>query len=115
MIAIEIEIAEEEAWRAEALCRDGSASLVELFFSEQLDDIARAKAFCRGLRGPGRVPRRRRWTGGSRGASGAASCSRTARCSRRSASGGGRPRWRRPRSCPPVIRVQDVLAEKQTA
>ena len=48
MIAIEIEIAEEEAWRAEALCRDGSASLVELFFSEQLDDIARAKAFCRG-------------------------------------------------------------------
>ena len=48
MFAIEIEIAEEEAWRADALCRDGSASLVELFFSEQLDDIARAKAFCQG-------------------------------------------------------------------
>ena len=46
MFAIEIESTEEEAWRAEALCRDGSASLVELFFSEQLDDIARAKAFC---------------------------------------------------------------------
>ena len=47
MFAIEIQSAEEEAWRAEALCRDGSASLVELFFSEQLDDIARAKQFCR--------------------------------------------------------------------
>ena len=46
MFAIEIEIAEEEAWRADALCRDGSASLVELFFSEQLDDIATAKRFC---------------------------------------------------------------------
>lgn len=37
-----------EAWRDEARCRDGTASLTELFFSEQLDDIARAKAFCRG-------------------------------------------------------------------
>ena len=47
MFAIEIQTEVEEAWRADALCRDGSASLVELFFSEQLDDIARAKAFCR--------------------------------------------------------------------
>lgn len=38
----------EEAWRAQARCRDGAGSLVALFFSEQLDDIARAKAFCRG-------------------------------------------------------------------
>lgn len=42
--AIEIE---SEAWRADARCRDGAASLTALFFSEQLDDIARAKAFCR--------------------------------------------------------------------
>jgi WhiB family transcriptional regulator, redox-sensing transcriptional regulator len=42
-----IEITEDEPWRLEARCRDGSASLIELFFSEQLDDIARAKAFCR--------------------------------------------------------------------
>lgn len=42
-----IEITEEETWRLEARCRDGSASLIDLFFSEQLDDIARAKAFCR--------------------------------------------------------------------
>lgn len=27
-------------------CRDGGATMVELFFSEQLDDIARAKAVC---------------------------------------------------------------------
>ncbi|HZJ26809.1 MAG TPA: WhiB family transcriptional regulator [Acidimicrobiia bacterium] len=39
---------EDEAWRAEARCRDGAAALTELFFSEQLDDIGRAKAFCRG-------------------------------------------------------------------
>lgn len=32
-------------WAA-ASCRDGSATMVELFFSEQLDDIARAKAIC---------------------------------------------------------------------
>jgi len=42
-----IQTTEEESWRLEARCRDGSASLIDLFFSEQLDDIARAKAFCR--------------------------------------------------------------------
>src|SRR2546426_9829948 len=42
-----IEITEDEPWRLDARCRDGSASLIELFFSDQLDDIARAKAFCR--------------------------------------------------------------------
>ena len=31
-----------------ALCRDGTGTLTELFFSEQLDDIARAKAMCTG-------------------------------------------------------------------
>ncbi len=30
----------------EALCRDGASSMVALFFSEQLDDIAQAKAIC---------------------------------------------------------------------
>ena len=39
---------EEELWRVDARCRDGAASLTNLFFSEQLDDIARAKAFCGG-------------------------------------------------------------------
>jgi len=33
-------------WQAEARCNDGTGSLVELFFSEQIDDIAAAKAFC---------------------------------------------------------------------
>ena len=32
--------------RAEARCNDGTGSLTALFFSEQLDDIARAKAIC---------------------------------------------------------------------
>ena len=38
---------EEQAvdW-TQARCRDGAASMVSLFFSEQLDDIARAKAVC---------------------------------------------------------------------
>ncbi len=39
---------EEEAVRDEARCRDGSGQLTALFFSEQLDDIARAKAICGG-------------------------------------------------------------------
>jgi WhiB family transcriptional regulator, redox-sensing transcriptional regulator len=33
------------AW-ADARCRDGTASMTALFFSEQIDDIARAKAIC---------------------------------------------------------------------
>lgn len=33
---------------AGARCRDGEATMLALFFSEQLDDIARAKAVCRG-------------------------------------------------------------------
>ena len=32
-------------WAA-ARCRDGAGSMTELFFSEQIDDIARAKAVC---------------------------------------------------------------------
>jgi hypothetical protein len=35
----------EWVW-ANARCNDGTGNLVALFFSEQLDDIARAKAFC---------------------------------------------------------------------
>ena len=37
-----------ELWRAQARCNDGAGSLLALFFSEQLDDIAAAKAFCAG-------------------------------------------------------------------
>ena len=47
MFAIEFG-GEEELWRVDARCADGAASLTPLFFSEALDDIARAKAFCRG-------------------------------------------------------------------
>jgi WhiB family redox-sensing transcriptional regulator len=37
---------QRERWRSQARCADGSSALVDLFFSEQLDDILRAKAFC---------------------------------------------------------------------
>jgi hypothetical protein len=47
MFAIEELDIRDESWRLEARGRDGSASLTALFFSEQLDDILRAKAFCR--------------------------------------------------------------------
>ena len=47
MFAIEFNAAEER-WRLEARCRDGAASLTELFFSEDIGDISRAKAFCAG-------------------------------------------------------------------
>jgi len=36
---------QEQLW-AEARCNDGAGTLVGLFFSEQLDDIARARAIC---------------------------------------------------------------------
>jgi len=36
----------EPDWQALARCNDGTGAMVELFFSEQLDDIAAAKSFC---------------------------------------------------------------------
>ena len=39
-------VIEDEPWRLDARCADGTSALVDLFFSEQLDDILRAKAFC---------------------------------------------------------------------
>jgi WhiB family transcriptional regulator, redox-sensing transcriptional regulator len=36
----------QKVWWDEALCNDGTGALLDLFFSEQLDDIAVAKAFC---------------------------------------------------------------------
>ncbi len=41
-----IETGREPEWQALARCNDGTGSMTELFFSEQLDDIAAAKAFC---------------------------------------------------------------------
>jgi WhiB family transcriptional regulator, redox-sensing transcriptional regulator len=34
------------AWQALARCSNGTGSMLELFFSEQIDDINAAKAFC---------------------------------------------------------------------
>ncbi|HEX9529514.1 MAG TPA: WhiB family transcriptional regulator [Acidimicrobiales bacterium] len=39
-------IVEQPVRWLDARCRDGAASMTALFFSEQLDDIARAKAIC---------------------------------------------------------------------
>ena len=39
---------ERRQFAARARCNDGAGTLVTLFFSEQLDDIAAAKAFCQG-------------------------------------------------------------------
>ena len=46
MLAESREYIEEPIRWAEARCRDGAASMLSLFFSEQIDDIARAKAIC---------------------------------------------------------------------
>lgn len=49
MFALDVEILEGEttrSWRARARCNDGAGTLTSLFFSEQLDDIAIAKAIC---------------------------------------------------------------------
>lgn len=36
----------DAAWRARGRCVDGAATMTGLFFSEELHDIARAKAIC---------------------------------------------------------------------
>lgn len=41
-----VPIFEQPVRWADARCRDGAATMTALFFSEQLDDIARAKAIC---------------------------------------------------------------------
>lgn len=42
---VEVEESPSVDW-TRARCRDGAGALVSLFFSEQLDDIARAKSIC---------------------------------------------------------------------
>ncbi|MBW3556899.1 MAG: WhiB family transcriptional regulator [Actinobacteria bacterium] len=56
---------EEQDWTS-ARCRDGASTMTALFFSEQIDDIARAKAICqlcplRGLCLEGALRRREPW------------------------------------------------------
>ena len=42
-----IEISQKpRGWRAQARCNDGAATATRLFFSDDLLDIARAKAIC---------------------------------------------------------------------
>jgi WhiB family redox-sensing transcriptional regulator len=114
MFALQFEMTQDEAWRQEALCRDGSASLVDLFFSEQLDDIARAKQFCRACEVrteclEAAITRREPWGvwGGELLANGKVLAQKRKR--------GRPPKVAPPELLNPVIRVQDVLAEKQSA
>jgi WhiB family redox-sensing transcriptional regulator len=56
----------QQVWWSDALCNDGTGALLDLFFSEQLDDIATAKAFCEAcpVRDPcltGALARREPW------------------------------------------------------
>lgn len=50
MYALQLETTRdtEDPWRVDARCRDGAASLTDLFFSDDLGDITRAKSFCAG-------------------------------------------------------------------
>ena len=45
---------QQPAWQALARCSNGTGSMLELFFSEQIDDINAAKTFC--LERPVREP-----------------------------------------------------------
>ena len=40
------DIDSQQDWQNDARCSTGNGAMLELFFSEQLDDIAAAKAFC---------------------------------------------------------------------
>ena len=95
----------EPDWQDLARCNDGTGSMTELFFSEQLDDIAAAKAFCLECPVQGRLPRRRARAGASRGACGAASCS----CN------GKIVAQKRKRGRPPKVRPEADAPQAQSA
>lgn len=46
MLALTDNTVAREAWWDEALCRNGEGSLIHIFFSDEPQDIARAKAIC---------------------------------------------------------------------
>ena len=104
----------QKVWWDDALCNDGTGALLDLFFSEQLDDIARAKQFCRGCEVRAEcleaaLDRREPWGvwGGELLANGKVLAQKRKR--------GRPPKVAPPTHLSPVIRVQDVLAQKQTA
>ncbi len=110
----ETETIREPVWQDLALCNDGSGSMTELFFSEQLDDIARAKAFCREC--PvmndcleAALVRREPWGvwGGELLANGKILAQKRNR--------GRPPKVRPPELLSPVISVREVLAARQSA
>lgn len=114
MFALQWEMTDTEEWRDLARCRDGAASLTALFFSEQLDDIARAKAFCRECPVQtdcleAALVRREPWGvwGGELLANGKILAQKRNR--------GRPPKVRPPELLSPVISVREVLAALQPA
>ena len=110
----ELDEVQEPEWQALARCNDGTGSMVELFFSEQLDDIARAKQFCRAC--PVRteclgaaLERREPWGvwGGELLANGKILAQKRNR--------GRPPKVRPPELLSPVIPVREILAARQSA
>jgi hypothetical protein len=43
---LELLIQTDDAWRVDGRCNDGTGSMTHLFFSDDIHDIARAKAIC---------------------------------------------------------------------
>jgi len=85
---------ETRPWRADARCRDGAARLIDLFYSEALEDIAEAKEFLPGLPGARRVAWPARWSAHEPlRRVGRPSSSSRGRSSPRSAAGEGPARW----------------------
>ena len=46
MLAAIATVEEPKGWESQARCRDGTGALTHLFFSEELQDIAKAKQIC---------------------------------------------------------------------
>ena len=48
MLALEQPTITDEAWRLDAACHDEAGAFTRIFFSEELQDIAKAKSICAG-------------------------------------------------------------------
>ena len=99
---------EDRSWWADAACDTGDAGLANLFFSEELQDIAAAKRICASARCWPPASKARS-SGGSRGACGVGSSSSTARSSPASVAGAGHPKVPRPEDQLPDIPIPEHL------
>ena len=77
-------------------CADGNGTLTPLFFSDDIIDIARAKAICAKCQLAASCLSEAPWSARSRGASGAASCCQSGRIVRNKRPCGRPPKHPRP-------------------